>query len=50
MSRFFSLLGLVVVGIVIADIVKNPTGTKAASSGIRNIEVPATNALLGATS
>ena len=47
MSKFISLAALVVGGIIVADILIHPTGTKAASSGIQGIETPATNALLG---
>lgn len=47
MSKFWSLAALVVGGIVIADILIHPTGTKAASAGIQGITVPAQNALLG---
>lgn len=46
-ASIFALAGLVVVGIMVADIWKNPAGTKAASSGIVSITTPAESALLG---
>ena len=49
-GRIAAIASLVVVGVIIADIIANPKGTAAASSGIANIEKPALNALLGATS
>lgn len=50
MSKFLSLAALIVGGIIIADILLHPTGTKAASAGIQGVEVPASNALLGVAS
>jgi hypothetical protein len=47
MSRFFSLAALVVGGIIIADILIHPTGTKAASAGITGVTNPAVSGLLG---
>jgi hypothetical protein len=47
MSRFWSLVSLVVVGIIIADLVTHPTGTKAAFSGVTDLESNAGNQLLG---
>lgn len=46
-AGIFALAGLVVVGIIIADIWKNPAGTKAASAGVSSIATPAESALLG---
>lgn len=50
MSRFWSLAALVVGGIIVADILIHPTGTKAAAAGITGITKPAQNALLGVAS
>jgi hypothetical protein len=47
MSGLFSLAALVVVGIIVADIIKNPAGTKAASSGITTLVGGAESGLLG---
>jgi hypothetical protein len=44
------LLGLVVVGVIVADFLIHPAGTKAAGTGLVNIEKPTLNALLGKTS
>lgn len=41
---------LVVMGIIGADILTHPTGTKDAGNAIVSIEKPAFNALLGTTS
>jgi len=46
-SRIASIVTLVVVGVVIADILTHPQGVKAASAGFAGIERPALNALLG---
>lgn len=45
-----ALAGLVVVGVILADFVIHPAGTKAAGQGLVSIEKPALNALLGKTS
>lgn len=50
MAKFLTLGALVVWGVIIADIIANPGGTQAASSGIQGIEKPALNALLGGRS
>lgn len=50
MGKFASLAALVVMGIIVADIIKNPAGTSAASQGAQGIEKTATNALLGVSS
>lgn len=47
MAKFFSLAALVVGGIIVANILIHPTGTKAAASGISTVTSPAYNALLG---
>lgn len=46
-SAFFSLAALIVTGIVIADIIANPTGTQAAGNAIGGIWKTSSNALLG---
>jgi hypothetical protein len=43
------IAGLVVVGIIIADVLTHPTGTAAASTGIANLWGPSVNGLLGKT-
>ena len=47
---FFSIAGLVVGGIILADIIANPAGTTAFGSQIGNIDKINSNALLGKTS
>jgi hypothetical protein len=47
MSRFWSLAGLVVAGIIIADLLTHPTGTTAAFNGVTGLEKNAGNQLLG---
>lgn len=47
MSKFFSLAALVVAGIIVADILIHPTGTKAAATGVSNVTKPAISGLLG---
>jgi hypothetical protein len=49
-TSILGLLGLVVVGVIIADFVVHPDGTKAAANGLVAIEKPSLNALLGKTS
>lgn len=49
-TTLIGLAGLVVVGIIMADFVGHPDGTKAAGNAIVSIMKPATNALLGSTS
>lgn len=46
-TTFIGLLGLVVTGIIIADVLIHPEGTKQAANGIVNITKPAESALLG---
>lgn len=46
-TSILGLLGLVVVGVIIADFIANPEGTKAAANGLVSIEKPSLNALLG---
>lgn len=47
MSKFFSLAALVVGGIIVADVLTHPAGTKAASTGARKFATPAIRGLLG---
>ena len=49
-ANLLALAGLVVLGVIIADFVIHPAGTKAAAQGIVSIEKPALNGLLGKTS
>lgn len=49
-TSVLALIGLVVTGIIIANFVVHPEGTKAVANGFVNIEKPAVNALLGKTS
>jgi len=49
-TSVIGLLGLVVVGVIIADFLIHPNGTKAAAQGLVSIEKPSLNALLGSTS
>jgi hypothetical protein len=46
-TSLLGLAGLVVVGIIVADVLIHPAGTKAAASGIVSIMTPAEQALLG---
>lgn len=43
------IAGLVVIGIIIADVLTHPTGTAAASNGLSNLWGPSVNGLLGKT-
>lgn len=49
-TTVLALLGLVVVGIIVADLASNPQGTSAAANGFVSIEKPAINGLLGKSS
>lgn len=49
-TTFIGVIGLVIIGVIGADILIHPTGTKAAANGIVAIEKPGLNALLGSTS
>jgi hypothetical protein len=46
-ARIFGLAALVVGGIMLADVLIHPSGTKAASAGIASIASPAESSLLG---
>lgn len=47
MARIGSIISLVTIGVIIADVLTHPQGVAAASSGFTGIEKPALNALLG---
>lgn len=47
MSRIASIVTLVIIGVVVADVLTHPSGVSAASKGFAGIETPALNALLG---
>jgi hypothetical protein len=49
-TSIIGVIGLVVVGIIIADLVMHPTGTQAAANGAATIIDPTYSALLGNTS
>lgn len=49
-TTFVGLLGLALVGIVVADFLIHPTGTAAAANGMATILDPTYNAMLGNTS
>lgn len=49
-TTLLALGGLVVVGVIIANLTIHPDGTKAIANGFVNIEKPSLNALLGSTS
>lgn len=46
-TNLIGLAALVVVGIIFADVLVHPDGTKAAANGIVSITKPAEQALLG---
>jgi hypothetical protein len=46
-TTLIGLAGLVVVGVIIADLVANPKGTGAAVGGINNIAKTSVSGLLG---
>lgn len=49
-TTVIGLMGLVIIGVIIADIWANPKGTSAAASGMTSVLDPTYNALLGKTS
>jgi hypothetical protein len=49
-AGLLGLAGLVVIGIIVADFLIHPEGTKAAANGMVAIAKPTYNALLGSTS
>lgn len=46
-TNLLALAGLVVVGIIIADLLTHPDGTTAAANGFVSIEKPTISGLLG---
>jgi flagellar motor component MotA len=46
-SRVAAAFTLVVIGIIVADILTHPEGTKAAANGLSSILTPTYSALLG---
>ena len=46
-SGFWSLMGLVVIGCILVDVLSNPTGTKAAFSGVTNLTQTTGNLVTG---
>jgi len=46
-TTLIGLAGLIVVGVIIADLVIHPAGTTAAANGINTLASTSTNALLG---
>lgn len=46
-TTFIGVVGLVIVGIIIADVLTHPSGTTAAANGLTGILDPTYNALLG---
>lgn len=49
-TSILALAGLVVLGVIVADFIAHPSGTKTAGDVLVNIEKPSLNALLGHTS
>lgn len=49
-TSFIGVVGLVIVGVIIADFLIHPQGTQTAANGIVSVTTPAYNALLGSTS
>lgn len=50
MAKAFAFGGLIVIGLMVADIWTHPQGTQAASQGFQGIETPVIHGLLGSTS
>lgn len=48
-TTFASIIGLIIVGVIIADFLAHQGATTAAANGIVSIEKPGLNALLGQT-
>jgi hypothetical protein len=48
-TSIVAIIGLVIVGVIIADFLTHPSGTQAAATGLVSIEKPGLNALLGHT-
>lgn len=49
-TSLLALAGVVVIGVIIANLSIHPEGTKAIANGFVSIEKPPLNALLGSTS
>lgn len=49
-TSILGLAGLVVTGVIVADFLIHPNGTKAAANGIKTVMTPTYNALLGSKS
>ena len=49
-TNLLALAGLIVVGVIIADLVTHPSGTTSVANGFVSIEKPTINGLLGTTS
>lgn len=48
-TTFIGVVGLVIVGIIVADVLTHPSGTTAAANGMATVADPTYNALLGNT-
>lgn len=46
-TTLIGLAGLIVVGVIVADLITHPTGTKAAANGINTLARTSVNGLLG---
>lgn len=46
-TTIIGLAGLIVVGVIIADLVANPAGTRAAANGINTLAKTSVSGLLG---
>lgn len=46
-TTIIGLAGLIVVGVIIADLIKNPTGTTAAGNAINQLASTSVSGLLG---
>jgi ABC-type phosphate/phosphonate transport system permease subunit len=46
-TSVIGLVGLALIGVIIADVLTNANGTKAAANGIVSIETPGLDAMLG---
>jgi hypothetical protein len=46
-SGFWSLLGLIVTGLIVGDLVLHPSGTQTAFNGVTSLEKNTGNQLLG---
>jgi len=47
MGKVFGVFTLIIGGIIVADILSHPNGTKSAATGVSQILTPSYNALLG---